>query len=359
MADDILTLTINGQKYEGWTDIRVSRGIEHCAGEFDISVSERWAVGSNPAPWQIKPFDSCVIAIAGETVLTGYVDAYVPEYNSTGHRVRVQGRSKTEDLIDCMPDIKGGQFKGYTLDRIARALAQPFSVDVVVKADVGEAFKDAQIERTEAAYAFLERLCKMRGVLACDDENGALVLTVVGQEGAAGALVEGENILSASAKLSAHERFSNYVVLAQAPVTPEGDASLPHVVGKATDAGCPRFRRFAEMAETPGDNAIAQKRAEWRAKHNFGKAAEATISVQGWRQPKGALWKINTLADVTSPRLELARQMLIGKVTYLLDDRGGRRTELLLNPPEAYDPAPDAKAKHKRKGNSANWANFG
>ena len=35
------SLTVDGRTYAGWTDIRVSRGLDRCATDFDISVSER------------------------------------------------------------------------------------------------------------------------------------------------------------------------------------------------------------------------------------------------------------------------------------------------------------------------------
>jgi hypothetical protein len=46
--------------------------------------------------------------------------------------VRITGCSKTEDIVDCTPDIRGGQFAGYKLDAIARAIASLFKIDVVV-----------------------------------------------------------------------------------------------------------------------------------------------------------------------------------------------------------------------------------
>ena len=116
-AGDILSLTIDGRTYAGWTDIRVSRGLDRCATDFDISVSERW--GATSQAWPIKPYSECVISIGRDPIMTGYVDAYDPSLDADSHHVRVRGRSRTQDLIDCTPDIKSGQFAGYTLEAIA------------------------------------------------------------------------------------------------------------------------------------------------------------------------------------------------------------------------------------------------
>jgi prophage tail gpP-like protein len=339
-VSDRLTLAINGQLYTGWTSVRVTRSIENAASEFDIAVTERWADSSQPTPWQIKPFDACTIAIDGTAVLTGYVERYEPSYSKDAHGVRVAGRSKTCDLVDCMPAFKGGQFNGYTLDRIVRAFAQPFGITVDVQANVGAAFPAIVLEKSETAHAALSRLCRMRGVLACDDANGNLVICQAGTGKTTAALVEGQNILAASAKLAVNERFATYVVIGQAPLAFDGQDVQTQVVASASDSGVPRPRRFAEHAEHAADTGAAQMRATWRARHNLGKSLEATVTVQGWEQADGSLFDINQLAPLNSPRLEINRTLLVGKVSYLLDDHAGTRTELVLAPQEAYTPEP-------------------
>lgn len=337
-----VTLTVNGQEYGGWTAVRISRGIEQAASEFDISVTERWAVTATSPPWQIKLNDSCTIALAGQLVLTGYVEKYRAGYTATSHTVRIAGRSKTCDVVDCMPDLGAGQFSGYTLDKIARALAAPFGISVVVDAPMGASFPAVVLEKSETAHAFLEKLCRMRSVLASDDENGNLVLTQAGSGRAAGAIVEGKtgNILAASAELSCNERFKTYVVLGQAPLSFDGQAEQLEVLGSASDPGVPRPRRFAEHAESAVDPGDSAARAKWRALHNAGKGTQLTATVRGWFQPDGTLWRPNQTAPVTSPRLQIDRSLLIGKVTWLLDDKAGSRTELALAPQEAYLPEP-------------------
>jgi prophage tail gpP-like protein len=100
---------------------------------------------------------------------------------------------------------------------IGQSVGKPFAVDVVVETDVGEPFSDATIERHETGFAFLERLCRLRSVLATDDEQGRLVLTLAGVKRATDALLQGPcgNVLSASAAFSGARRFSLYKIKAQ------------------------------------------------------------------------------------------------------------------------------------------------
>ena len=342
MSDEI-ALVIDGQEYLGWNEICVSRSLKESAATFDIAVSERWA-GRSSTPWQILPFKEAIVYIGDEPVLSGFVESYEPSYGASEHGVRIGGRSRTCDLVDCMPELGTGQFKGYTLDAIARALCGYFGIGVVVECDVGDPLTDAMLEKTETAFSFLEKLARLRSVMLTDDVNGNLVLTQAGKKGSAGALIQGQNILTASAKLTGNQRFQQYVVLSQTPVAQSGDDAKPQVTGSATDPGCPRNRRYVEMAENPSNPDQAAKRAKWRALHNFGISTEATITVPGWRQPDpsgspaGALWDTNLLVPVTSPFLAIDRQLLIGKVQFLLDENGGRRTELTVAPQEAFTP---------------------
>lgn len=351
MSDDV-TVTINGMRYAGWSDIRVTRSLDSAAADFDISVTERWS--DDDQPWQIAPFDACTVAIDDQPVLTGYVDRYLPAYDAETHTVRITGRSKTGDLIDCMPDIHGGQFNGQKIDRIATAVAAPFGITVKLNGDAGATLPDATLEKAETAYRFVERLARLQSLLICDDEFGNLVLTEAGAETANGALTEGDNIKSASATLTAHERFSVYAVLGQAPLSWDSEEAQIAIKGEATDPACPRYRRHAEMSEAPLDNTGAKARARWRALYNFGRSTEATIAVAGWRQANGDLWRINQLVPVISPRLALNRPLLITSVSFYLSE-AGRVTELRLAPQEAYSPDPASVRLRKRKGNSDQW----
>ena len=50
------------------------------------------------------PFASCVLLDDGEPLINGYVDAVEHSaYGARLSRTRITGRSKTGDLIDCMP----------------------------------------------------------------------------------------------------------------------------------------------------------------------------------------------------------------------------------------------------------------
>lgn len=73
--------------------------------------------------------------------------------------------------------------------------------------------------------------------------------------------------------------------------------------------------------------------------------------MQGWRQPDGRPWADNEIVSVTSDTLGIDDDLLIAKVTFRIDDRGGRTTTMELGPPAGYapDPAQVRLCKHKGK----------
>jgi prophage tail gpP-like protein len=362
-TQDALTLSVNGQLYQGWSAIEVTRGIERMSASFRIAVSERWA-GQN-LPWVILPGSQCTVSISGDLVMTGFVDEYAPAFDPARHEVSITGRSRTCDLVDCSPQLEGGQYSGYALDAIARAVAQPFGVPVVIETDVGGPLADATIERDETAYEFLERLCRLRGVLMTDDAQGRLVLTNTGTTRAAGRLVQGQNIYAARASLSWARRFSIYVVKGQHAIDSFNPAEVQTgLVASAVDPAVTRFRPRVSIAESQLDAGGMQQRARWMAIYAAGQATKATISVRGWRQADGSLWQINQIVPVTCPYLGVDQDLLVAEVSFRIDEEG-HRTDLTVAPPEGYTPEPASLPARKSgrsgsgRGAAWNWSGAG
>lgn len=341
-----VSLTINGAIYGGWESVQISRGVEQIAGTFELSVSERWP--GQATPMVIRPGDACTVSIDSEVLITGYVDDVTPEYDDASHTVSVSGRDKTADLVDCSAIHASGQWSGRSMAQIATDLCAPFGVAVKAETDTGAAFGTFALQEGEAAFEAVERLARMRGVLLVSDGKGGLLITRAGTEKIPTQLIEGENILTASATLSWRDRYSKYILKGQAA---GGDFTTPsehsQAQAVATDPNITRYRPLIIMAEDQGTSGSIKDRAIWEAAVRLGKGSRATISVQGWRHGAG-LWQPNRLVQVVSPWLGLNREMLIATCAFVLDESGSR-TELGLVLPEAYSlvPLPDKKKKKK------------
>lgn len=353
-------LLVDGTRYAGWTSIRVTRGIEHMSAAFTVEVSERWPGRSEP--WVIKPGAACVLSLGGHVVITGHVDAYEPKFDGESHSVSITGRSKTADLVDSSVVVKGGQYKGYDLAQIARAVAAPFGISARVETDVGAAFPDVQVQQGETAFELIDRLCSMRGLLATDAPDGALVLTRAGETRAVGRLVQGgttANIQSASAKLDHSKRMSRYILKGQQSATDNlfGDEAAG-VTAEAVDPAVTRYRPLLIVAEAESDGATAAERARWEAVSRAGKAVQATVTVPGWFQDaeRTRLWIVNEVVSVSAPWLGIDRELLVGEITYSLSETEGTTVEMTLSPPEAFTPSREKRREKRATGATRNPA---
>src|SRR5262245_16365764 len=131
------------------------------------------------------------------------------------------------------------RLKGLTLAQIAERVTKPFGVMVVVPAPAGAPLPDVQIQQGETVHALIERLARAAGLLVTDDAQGRLVLTRAGygpRTRAAGALVQGQNILAAAAELDTSAVFSEYEVKAHNP-PPDDPADWGQGDGAANGGG--------------------------------------------------------------------------------------------------------------------------
>tara|TARA_R110002110_G_scaffold64634_8_gene178590 strand:+ start:1330 stop:2421 length:1092 start_codon:yes stop_codon:yes gene_type:complete len=336
---DVVTLRVNGVAYEGWTDVVLTRGLRMAASSFELDLTEKWP--GQTQDWRIRRGDAVTIEMDGDLDLTGWVDVFSPSFDAKAHAVRVTGRSKTCDLVDCAALVKGGQFKNYTLAAIARALAAPFGINVIA-GDTGAPFADVQIQPGETCFEVIDRLCRLRAFLASDNERGDLVLTRAGEGGfaRAGALVEGRNIVAGNATLSHAARFSEYIVRGQQAGSDNisgAQASQPQA--RVTDSAVTRYRPSVILAEAPGGIADMEKRARWQQRFAATDGTEANITADRWRDDRKALWAPGALSAVESPTLGLQMDLLIEQTVKRQSDQG-TRTELKLVPPAALTPEP-------------------
>jgi prophage tail gpP-like protein len=335
-----IALLVNGKKFEGWQDARVTRGIESIAGGFELSVSDRWRSGI--APWPILPEDECTLLLGGSIVVTGYIDSRRAAYSATSHDLSVSGRDKTGALVDCSAVLKTWEYVGISVLDIAKRLAGPFSIPVSLNAagSVPVPTK-VSVDPGDTPFDAIERACRLAGLLPVADGKGGLVLMRPGNKRAMTELVEGENIISASGTFDASSRYRRYVVLGQHGGSDElfGPAASA-VTASAQDSGVRRANRV--MIVRPEGNvstAQAQRRAEWEATVRAARADAVTVTVQGWTQADGSLWPINALARLRSPRLGVDGDLLISQTVFAAG-AGGTTTELTLRRPDAFKPEP-------------------
>lgn len=364
-------LLVGGRAYAGWKRVEIQRSIEQIAGGFVLELTQRWP-GIDAAPG-LREGLPCQVLLDGDVVVTGYIDMFEPELTDSSSSIRVEGRDRTGDLVDCSAIHKGGQWSNASLERIVRDIAAPFGIPVVLQDGLsqGAAFKTFALEDGERAFDAIDRACRLRSVLCSSTPLGEIWLGEAGDTETGVTLEEGVNLKRISATHSWKDRFSRVIVKAQTAGDDESWAQgAAQLKSEATDEEIDRYRPLVLQAEQGDNRAVLSDRAAWEVGVRMGRGKRGKAVVVGWRMGKdgreGGLWQPNTLARVVSPRMNLDLDVLIVACAYTLTEQGAV-TELTFARPEAFDQVAGVgrsrlrarlhsrKAKKKDDGFTASW----
>ena len=335
------TLIIDGMAYGGWTRLEVQRGIEQIAGGFTLQLTSRYP--GVDVPMQLREGLACKVLLGNDLVILGYIDEYETDDTDTSSTVRVSGRDKTGDLVDCSAIFKTGQWRGVTLAQIVADISRPFGITVAVSpgTETGEVFKRFSLEEGEKAFDAIDRACKLRAVLVTSTPDGNLLITSASTVSSGVRLIEGVNMKKFNSKHSWKERHSEITLKGQVPGDDhENGAAAAHLKASGKDAEINRYRPLVVIAEHGTSSKSMADRAAWEIKVRMGRGKRGGCTVVGWRTGKdgqeGPLWQPNTLVQVTSARMNVDMELLIVSCNYQLGEQG-KFTALTFSRPEAFE----------------------
>lgn len=349
MNDD-LTLTVTpalgGQSTSltGWTSVRVTRGVDRCPSDFDIEATDRNPL--DPSVLQVFPGDQCQVYLGADLVLTGYVDRVIPSFAENRHSLRIMGRSKCEDLVDCSACFNTWQISATDPVSLAQKLCSPFGIKVTTPGPLEYIeIPLFGVIMTETPMEIIERIARYAGLLAFDGRDGNLILTRAGAYSMASGFAQGQNVQEATTAFTMDQRYSDVRVLFQSvefldqmPTSEQtSDLIQNDTAAEAKDPGVLRYRPMALVAEQADLNfKVAQQRAAWEVSRRWGRSQQARVTCDSWRDATGQLWEVNALANVDIPALKLNGQTwAISEVSFIRDARG-RRADVTMMPKEAF-----------------------
>ncbi|WP_432731459.1 phage baseplate assembly protein [Variovorax sp. W6] len=337
-APDDLTIKLDGMELSGWQEIRVTRGVERLVSDFELAMTERF-----PGTVDVvaKPGQPCEILLGDDLVLTGYVDRYIPEFTPTEHTVRLVGRSKCQDVVDCAAVWPGSQLMNGTVLTIAKTLCEPFGISVNALDDVGAVIPQTNLNVGDTPFDVLEPMARLRGLLMYDDPQGNMVLSGVGKTKAASGFAEGENVEAAGIAYTMDQRFSDYGAFRVKMLAFGDSGNEANLITDVQDPGVPRYRPKFLVADTnDGGFDIAIRRAKWEMVRRVGRSAAVHVIADSWRDSEGKLWTPNTLATVALPRLKLEPvTWLLSEVSFIRNP-GGTHAHIVLMHPDSFIPQP-------------------
>jgi prophage tail gpP-like protein len=357
VASDDVTLTVDSRVLAGWTSVRVTRGIERCPNDFEIELTDLEPRAVDGIV--VHPGDACTLHFGKDLMITGYVDRVMPRISPTDHSIRVFGRGKCQDLVDCAAIWPGTQIVGSNIYEIAFKLAQPYGIGVQSVGDLGGVVQQYNFSHGATAWSIIEEWCRIRKVLAFETPEGNLQLLSAGSApvpllgatnqfaAAASGFTEGINVQSAEAEWSMDQRFSEYRCFRQSIDTLLDLGEQGNLVATFQDKAVARYRvhdTIAEVANGQGlDNAM--ERAQWEASRRAGRSSTIRLTTDSWRDSAGNLYTPGTTAPLSIPSLykqedpRLGPSWVISEVVYHRDDQG-TTADILMMPREAFAPPP-------------------
>lgn len=329
---EVVTLYINKEVYEGWEDVQITKELNACASDFQVSLTDRWQ--QDKEDWRIQPQDLVHVHLAGKSFITGWVESVAVSMSAGTRTISIGGRSKTGDLVDS--SVTGpNEYYSVNLLEIAAILCKPFGISVASQTNVGGKFEKITVQQGETVFALLDRLARQRKVIISSSAEGQLLFLSQGTAKSKTELRQGINILSGSATLNTTDRFSNYIVKGQnVAYLGDGEQSTGPE-GETKDEGIKRFRPLVLMNETLSDGGSARDRAIYEAHVRLAKSLSVEIEVQGWLKDDGEPWAINELVDVDAPFLGIRKTLLIKKLSFNKSN-GGTKTTISLVRDDAY-----------------------
>lgn len=353
MSDE-LKLYIDGQIFTGWETIEMNRNVDSISGQFSVSLFDRWR--DSFSAWPIVPGKEVKVLIGNDRVLTGYIDDLEISFNYSQRSFSISGRDKSGDLVDC--SAVPGEFLNLKADAIAKRLLSPFGIELVVdsEVDVGDKFSKWSIKCGESVFENLDRLGKQRGLFFISDEFGIVHIQTRGAKKSSSRLEQGVNIKSASSKYDNSARFSDYKVVGQSSGNDKnyGDETIK-ADASCQDNGITRYRPMIIVGDGSTSQSTAVQRAKWELATRIAKALTISVTVYGWRQSDGNLWKPNYLVDFNCPFLGINSELLISSVKFLKNESNGTTTEMELVRKESFLPEPTEVPKESDPVESLGW----
>lgn len=317
MTDQLtkLTLIVAGGEY-AFKRATCTYAANQSARAFAFTVTD--ATDPWGEQWNLMPGAPCTVLANGQLIVTGYIERMLPSYDAKGHHVEISGRSKSADHLHSSVEHPKGEFRDKTVLQIAQELDKQ---NVGFYSDVEQPKVEYfRLNPNEKVFEAVERLSRRYQLLMQGMENGSVKLTKGGTNGSNTPLIEGHNILAASACFDQSDQHSEYKVKGQRVYG--ADRRSLRIEATSKDSRMRRHRPLHIHQETDIDDATAQKRADHHKNRQQGESITATIKTQSFFDDAGQLWRANGLIYIHSPMLKLSNQMLLKTVSLNQEEHG-------------------------------------
>ena len=346
-----MKLEVNGVQYENFVSASCEIRLDALSSTFSFE-----AVAAEGQPLPFEGGDPCKVLIDDELVLTGFIEVKRESYNASDHRIFIQGRDKTGDLLDStlnpIPDIRAPITLKSLIEKVLSQINLKISVIDQVNPEIFNKAEDiASPEAGDNAFKFLEKYSRKRQVLLTSNAEGNVVIATNSGESVSGAIqhiigANDNNVLASSKWSDTTGRFNIYGFVSQlnpVALNAAGKTDLVTVVNQSGEVSDPDIRigrQLILVPEAPSSDNSSEARAQWELDIRRTRGLVYAATVSGYRvdntDESSELWQTNKIYQIIDDYLSEQERMLCNSVTYTLDLIAGQQTSLGFVDKTAY-----------------------
>lgn len=331
---------LDGESHVNWSTLGLDWSMEQAAIGFTMGFIEALEAD---VPDTMEPATGkhARVLLEGEPACDGYVFSDRRKFDESSYTLDLAGRSRAADLLDCDAINKKMVFRNAGLEHIAAELVGTFGgerpIEIRWEGDEGKKFGRYVVEQGESVFSALARAAKQRGLLIMSAADGAIVFVKVSTTRATESLTVGGNVLGGGSNRDDTDRFSEYHFRGQTSADDDWfGVAAADIRGKVTDPRILRYRPTVSL-DGQGPREDPGRRALWARNTSYGHGQRFHYEVDGWLMSTGKVWSPNQLVHVEDPLCHVGGELLLVSARMSLDEAAGKRTNLEVCPPEAFD----------------------
>jgi len=353
-ANEIVSLLINGRVHDRWESYEIDSDLQTPADAWHVTLGLR----TNELPDFVKPWDTVVIKVGNDTVMTGRVDEISDSIDKHSKTLTLSGRDYAAVLVDCAAPIFVA--RQITLEQIIAKVVRPLGIaNVRIDADSTRTREKINIEPGDRAWDALQNAAEANGLFPWFTPDGTLVVggpdystqpvatLVMRFDG------KDNNCEHISRTRNVANQFSQITVLGQFHGTEHETGK--HNIHSTVEDKAVTFNRPQIVVDHESDNiAVAKDRARKLLADGRLSAFDLIIKVKGHRIAKdGLLWTPGQRVQVESEPHGINGIYFLMARTFVGGRDDSASTELKLKEDGVWvlDAHPH-KRKHRRGKNS-------
>ena len=337
----MISLEINGLKYDHFTSIQVKRCYDAVPSDFSFTATTD---PTDVTKFPILIGDICQVLVDDTTFITGFIDEITVTHSKSNHNINVKGSSIAVDLVESTMDASYEVVGPISLKSALESIVQKLELNVSVIDKTNVAIDDFETSERlsgdigSSVWSLMVQAALKRNVLLTEDAFGNVIMTR-GQGETLNYTLEkrvngaSNNILSSDITKSHSRRFSVYKVLSQPNGTDLSQLTFsddPIENEKQTESGAEstddmirRSRKCSIMAEQASSTDQCLTRAIWQSNVSKTQSFSYRCTRQGFKTEDGTLIEPGHIVYVRDEYMSIASDLMIASVNLSYSLTGG------------------------------------